>query len=107
MVAGLLIWYFTQDSRKNKVEISVVGTNCDRITPEIYLLVINSGEEEILGNNIQLTLTDRKTKQKTTIRHSMARSVKPHQFRQDTVLVPIETLNFDCREYEIKAKVKK
>ncbi len=106
IVAVLVTWYFINNSKKNKVEVSVVGMKCDKTVPEIYLLVMNNSDKEVKGD-IKLTFTDKQSNKKSTITYGIHSTVQAHQFRQDTAFISQDIFNFDCDRYEIQAKVKK
>ncbi|NDV45843.1 hypothetical protein D0T49_02105 [Paludibacter sp. 221] len=107
VVVALLAWYFYQRSVNNKVEVSVVGMNCDKTMPEVYLLVMNSSKDDVSGN-INLTFTDKETKGKFTVPYTMKRAVEAREFKQDTAFISnMYIKDFDCERYEVKAKMSK
>lgn len=104
VIAALISLYFVMNYR-NRPEISITGTNCENPVSEVYVLIMNPGDNDLLGD-VTLTITDKETKKSSKVKQPMRRTLEAKRFRQDTVFVPAE-YNFDCENYNIEAKIKK
>lgn len=107
LVAGLLIWYFFLGPGKNTMDASVVGINCNKEVPEVYLLFKNTGKE-VEMRTIHLTVIDKTSKEKQEFTLSMNEPLEAGKFRQDTVFLPDLNLeDKDCQNFDVRIKLKK